>query len=278
MVATTADLKSLTEALGGPLVSVVSLAPPGENSETFQPRPQDFRKLAAAALVVRIGLDYDMWLDPMLRKAGRPELFKNRPAYVDASMGIAPLEVRAAALDASSGHTHGAGNPHYWLDPHNAIIMAANIAAGLSRVDPAHAQTYESNRARFAALLGQRLPLWQSALSSGSGTPFLAYHDSWSYLARRFRLHIVDIIEPKPGIPPSPARVAALLKTIRSVPIAGILLQAYDERATPQMLADRGATHIIVLASSVGSVPAARDYFSMMDFNIASLRQALKPR
>lgn len=271
VVTTTSDLKSLTEFVGGSLVRVTSLAPPTLNAEHFQARPQDLHQLKRAKLVVRVGMDYDLWFDGLLKKSARPELMRG-PGYVDASYGITLLDIRSATLDARSGHGHGGGNPHYWLDPHNAEIISASILNGLRRVDPAHAAQYEKNRADFVRRLHVRQAQWQMQLAPLSGKPFLAYHDSWAYLARRYRLHIVDIIEPKPGIAPAPARLAALLNTIRTRQVRGILKQAYDADAFPKLLSRRGVVPVLVLAGSVGSVPNTPDYFSMMDYNVNALR------
>lgn len=271
VVTTTSDLKSIVEFVGGRLVRVTTLAPPALNAESFQPRPQDLRKLHSANLLVRIGLDYDLWLDGLLKKSGRPELMRGGRAYVDTSFGIALLEIRSATLDAASGHGHGGGNPHYWLDPHNVEIMSASILEGLRRVDPANANQYAMNRADFVRRLHERQMIWQKRLAPLAGKPFLAYHDSWAYFARRFRLRILDVIEPKPGIAPSPSRLSALLKTIEQNHVLAILKQPYDAEAFPNLLARKGGIHVIALAASVGSTSGAPDYFSMMEHNIQTL-------
>lgn len=271
VVATTTDLKSIAEAVGGALIEVTSLAPPTANAEAFQPRPQDLLRLQRAELVIRIGLDYDLWFDPLLRKTGRAELLKNGAAHVDASQGIALLEIRSASLDSSAGHTHGAGNPHYWLDPHNVEIISANIAETLARVDAANARTYAANRVRFVAELRRRLVIWQTRLAPLAGRALLAYHDTWPYFARRFRLNIIDVIEPKPGIPPSPARLAQLVRVIRQQQVVAILAQPADALSTARFVAEKSGARVALLAAGVGTIPAARDYFAMLDHNVAVL-------
>ena len=125
VVTTTTDLRSLTEAVGGERVVAVSLVPPSMDAEEYQPKPQDVLRLKHARLLVRVGLDYDLWLDRLLAQAGRPEISRGGPAYVDASFGIAVLELRGMSVGPGDGHAHGSGNPHYWLDPKNAEIITA---------------------------------------------------------------------------------------------------------------------------------------------------------
>lgn len=277
VVATTPDLKSLAQAVGGAHVTVISLASSGTNAETFQPRPQDLQKLQTAAMVVRVGLDYDLWLEGLLKRTGRADLMRRGSAYVDASYGIALLEIRSASLDATSGHGHGAGNPHYWLDPHNAEIISANILDGLRRIDPDNAKTYIANRNRFVTSLRAKQQQWGTQLAPFAGKPVLAYHDSWAYFSRRFRLNIVDLIEPKPGIPPSPARLAGLIKKMREAQVRVIIKQPFDPEPMPKLLAEKTGAKIVVLASSIGSLPQAADYFAMMDFNVSALAAAYSP-
>lgn len=271
VVTTTSDLKSITEAVGGAHVAVTSLASPLTNAETFQSHPQDVQKLRAAALVVRVGLDYDLWLDGLLKKIDRPDLMRGGNAYVDASYGVALLDIRIASLDASSGHGHGAGNPHYWLDPHNAELISANIVNGLSRVDPANAATYSANHERFVNRLHAQEQVWGKQLAPFIGRAVLAYHDHWAYFARRFRLNIVALIEPKPGIPPSPARLSSLIKEMQQAGVQTIIMQPFDPEPMPKLLAQKTGANIVVLAASVGALPQATDYFSLMQFNVDAL-------
>jgi ABC-type Zn uptake system ZnuABC Zn-binding protein ZnuA len=274
VVTTTPDLKSITEAVGGAHVIVTSLAAPLTNAETFQPRPQDMHKLQTAAMVVRVGLDFDLWLDGLLKRAGRPDLMRGGNAYVDASYGIALLDIRSASLDASSGHGHGAGNPHYWLDPHNAEIISANILNGLQRIDPGNKTAYIANRERFVSRLRERQQAWEKQLAPFAGKAVLAYHDNWAYFARRFRLNIVDLIEPKPGIPPSPARLSTLIKAMQQAGVRTIIVQPFDPEPMPNLLAQKTGAEVVVLAASIGALPQAVDYFSMMQYNADALMAA----
>ena len=145
IVTTTSDLRSLAEAVGGDRVAVTSLVPPNLDPEEYQPRPQDLTRLKGTRLVVRVGLDFDLWFDRLLAQAGGG-VQRGGPGYVDASFAIAPLEVRGVTVGPGDGHAHGSGNPHYWLDPKNAEIITGNILEGLMRVDPENAPLYEANR------------------------------------------------------------------------------------------------------------------------------------
>src|SRR5438445_6696542 len=63
IVTTTTDLRSLAEAVGGDLIEAVNLVPANFDAEEYQPKPRDVLRSRNACLVVRVGLDYDLWLD-----------------------------------------------------------------------------------------------------------------------------------------------------------------------------------------------------------------------
>lgn len=276
VVTTTTDLQSLTQAVGGAAVAVTSLTSAGQDGEAYQARPGDLLRLKQAQLVVRVGLDYDLWLDPLLGQVGRAELRRGGAAYVDASTGIPLLEIQASPI-APGGHAHGLGNPHYWLDPLNAETMTANILLGLAQIDPAHTHTYERNRQRFLQTLAQRVGAWSKRLQRLQGVALIVYHNSWPYLARRFRLHVVETIEPKPGVPPSPVHLVKLVALMRSENVRGILKAPTEDEEAPRMLAARSGARVVTLAPSVGAVPAATDYLALFEYNVSALERIAAP-
>ena len=271
VVATTTDLKSLVEEVGGDRVRVTSLVPPLADAEDYQPRPQDLSRLKNAALVVRVGADYDLWLDPLLRQAGNPALARGGARYLDASFGIALLEVRGASVGDPGGHAHGSGNPHYWLDPANAEIVTGFILEALARLDPPNARHYEGRRIAFLARLARKLREWDAALAPMRGVPLIAYHNSWAYFARRFRLNIAGTIESRSGVPPSPAHLARLVQLMREKDIKVIVRQPTEPARYPAFLAERTGAAVVVLAASVGALPGADDYLALFDANVRAL-------
>jgi len=274
VVTTTGDLKSLTEAVGGDLVAVTSLVPPGMDGEDYQPKAQDAVRLKNARLLVRVGLDYDLWADRLAAQSGNPALARGGAAHVDASFAISVLELRGMAVGPGDGHAHGSGNPHYWLDPKNAETITANIAEALARLDPAHAAAYEANRAAFLARLAQKLADWEARLAPLAGTALVAYHNSWPYFARRFRLDFVDFIEVKPGVPPSPAHLAGIVRTMRERGIRLVVREPAEPERDAAFVAGRAGASVLVLAGSVGALPQATDYLALFDADVDALARA----
>jgi ABC-type Zn uptake system ZnuABC Zn-binding protein ZnuA len=192
--------------------------------------------------------------------------------YVDASLGIATLDVRGMSI--GDAHGHGGGNPHYWLDPRNAEIITADILAALVGIDPGSSAIYEANRRTFLSRLEPKIKEWEDRLAALRGVPLVAYHNSWPYFARRFRLEFIGTVEPKPGVPPSPAHLASLISTMNARGARIIVRQPHEPEKDVGFVAKRTGSVVAVLASSVGALPGTDDYSSLFDVNVAALRAA----
>lgn len=275
VVATTPDLRSLTESVSAGLVRVEGLVPPGADAEAFAPRPGHLALVRGAALVVRVGLGHDDWLDRLLAQAGQDRLRPGGEGHLDLSSTVALLEVQGRGVETRSGHAHGAANPHYWLDPANAEPMGAAVAEALVRLVPERRAEIEAAHGRFVAGLRARLEGWTARLAPHRGAAVVAYHNGWPYFARRFRLNIVDVIEPKEGVPPSPARLAALAAAMRERGVRAILHETTAPDAASRALAARTGARVVPLAPSVGAAPDAGDLFALFDRNVARLAAAL---
>jgi ABC-type Zn uptake system ZnuABC Zn-binding protein ZnuA len=274
VVTTTTDLRSLTEAVGGERVAAVSLVPANMDAEDYQPKPQDVLRLKNARLLVRVGLDYDLWVDRPLAQAGRAEIRRGGPAYVDASFGIAVLELRGMSVGPSDGHAHGSGNPHYWLDPKNAEIITGTLLEALARIDPTNAAAYETNRQVFLTRLNAKLAEWETKLAPLQGMPIVAYHNSWPYFARRFRLDFVGFVETKPGVPPSPSHLAGIVKTMRERNVRIVVREPQEPERDVAFVASKTGAFVVKLAASVGALPRTDDYIALFDANVEALTSA----
>jgi ABC-type Zn uptake system ZnuABC Zn-binding protein ZnuA len=272
IVTTTTDLRSLVEAVGGDRVEAISLVPAAMDAEEYPAKPQDLLRLKNARLLVRVGLDYDLWLDRLIAQSDNPDLGRGGSGYVDASLGIPVLEVRGMSV--GPGHAHGHGNPHYWLDPKNAEIITSTILETLARRDPANASAYEANRLTFLARLERKLSEWETKLAPLKAMPLVAYHNSWPYFARRFRLDFVGFLETKPGVPPSPSHLVQVLETMRARGVRIVIRESYQPERDVAFVAGKAGASVVTLAASVGALPQTDDFVSLFERNVEALRAA----
>lgn len=275
VVAATTDVAALAAAVGGDLVTVETIVPPAVDPEAFEPRPGAVDKIRNAQLLLRVGLGYDYWLDKLVRQIGDARLMRGGEAYVDASVGIPLLEVSGQSVVNEGGHAHGVANPHYWLDPENAKIVSLSVADGLARLLPGERERIAANRDRFVAELDARLARWTGQLAPVAGVKLIAYHNSWPYFARRFRLDVIDFIEPKPGVAPSPSHLARLIAKGKTSGVRAVIHEPYEPEDASRFVAEKVGVPVVLLATWVGSVPEAKDYLGLFDHNVASLAKAL---
>lgn len=278
VVATTTDLAALAAEIGRDLVVVDSIVPAGVDPEAFEPRPGDVDKLRHADAVVRVGLGYDYWLDALLVRAANASVMRGADGYADASVGVPLLEIRGESVVNAAGHAHGHANPHYWLDPENAVIVTAGIAEVLVRRAPQHRDAIVANRERFVAKLRAHVARWRDALAPFAGSKLVAYHNSWPYFARRFRLDVVASIEPRAGVTPSPAHLASVIAEGRAKQVKAVLHEPYEPDDASRFVARKLDVPLVKLALSVRSVPEATDYLALFDYNVATLASALAAR
>jgi len=276
VVTTTTDLKSITELIGGNKVSVKTIATGYQNPHFVDPKPSFIISLADADMFVTVGLDLETGWSPQLLSSSRnSKIQKGSPGYVDASAGVSLLQV-PSSVNRSEGDIHIYGNPHYWLDPMNGKVIARNIANGLERVDPSNKVFYEANLQAFYKRIDDKMKEWQSKMAAFKGTKIIAYHNEWVYFETRFGLQIVDFMEPKPGIPPSPSQLVKVIKEIKANNIKVIISSPYFSTSSSDVVAKQTGAKEVTLATSVAAFDPIKNYFDLFDYNINQLISALK--
>ncbi len=276
VVATSTDLKALVEAVGGERVRVESLAPALHEPHAVDVKPGQLARLKSAALLVRVGLDHEPWLARVRATVNDPRFAPGGAADLDVSRGIDLLQTETPRVKSERGpHVHGFGNPHYWLDPANARPMTQTILVGLARLSPDAREAFGRNRARFLEQLDAGLRRWTDAMAPHHGARVVAFHDSWPYFARRFGLVIAATVEPVPGVPPTPASLAALTAGMKDAAVRVLIIEPSASRAVADRVAAPNGARVVTLVPSVGGNAEARDYLTLFDVNVQRLGEAL---
>ena len=155
-------------------------------------------------------------------------------------------------------------------------MIARNIANGLERVDPSNKATYESNLQAFNKNIDDKLKEWQAKMAPFKGTKIIAYHNEWVYFEKRFGLQIVDFMEPKPGIPPTPSQLVKVINEVKSNGIKVIISSPYFATSSSDVVAKQTGVKALTLATSTGAFPVVKNYFDVFDYDINQLTAALK--
>lgn len=226
------DLASIASSVGGDQVEVFSIARATADAHRVEALPSHMVKVSRATLYLKVGLGLDRWADPIIDGSRNPRL-----VIVDCSKGVRVLEVPTGRVDASMGDVHPGGNPHYWLDPRNGVVIARTIAEALARVDPANAAQYQERAEAFAK---EAEAAWTRAKEAAASLPtkvVFTYHRSWSYFGDALGLEVAATAEPVPGIPPTARHLASLVAIAKSRNVRLLLQEPYFSNDAARFLA-----------------------------------------
>jgi len=277
VVATTEDLAALTREVGGDKVKVDALARGYQDPHFVEAKPSFILKLHSADLLVLVGRDLEIgWLPPLIQQSRNKNVQVGAAGYLDASLTVRILEIPTGQITRAMGDVHPLGNPHYWLDPENGRRVATAIRDKLSQMSPNDAAYFASRYDDFDKRLVEAEKGWDALMAPYKGLKIVTYHRSWPNFADRFGLEVVDYVEPRPGIPPSPSHTLELIATMKRLGIKIMLVEPYFDLKTPQSIARETGARVLVMPPSVGGEKEITDYFKLFDYDIGLLVAAIK--
>ncbi|NBV41908.1 zinc ABC transporter substrate-binding protein [bacterium] len=275
VVTSTSTAAAIAAAIGKSNIDVTSLTTGYEDLHTIEPRPSMVVKTAKADLVVVVGMELDGWMNGIISVAGKSSIKPGHPGYLDLSGPISKLEVPAPGSPLI-GDVHRMGNPHYWISPENAIIIADQIRDALVRLDPANQTAYDQNFAQFSGDLKTAAKQWRTDLAPLKSAKLISVHSTWSYFLSALGLQSIGTVEPHPGFAPSPRQLADLVSKTRKRDYQILLIdraQATEHKPYADTLKAAGIS-VCMLSQSV--TPETRTYLNMMNANVKALVAAGK--
>ena len=270
VVTTTTVIYDLVKEIGKEKVKVDYICRGDQDPHFLEILPSNMLKLRNAELVFKIGLGLEMWLQQIIDGSRNDKL-----KLIDLSKDIEKKEVPTGKIDASQGDVHPYGNPHYWLDPENAKIMAKNICEALSDESLDNAEYFKKNLDDYTAKLNSKIVEWKTKMSNLKGKPIITFHKSWVYFVEKFGIKVVGQVEPKPGIPPTPSHNAELVNEIKKTGVKIILMENYYSDNAPNQLARTTGTKVVKVANAVYGQEGINSYIQMMDSIVNSLSNNL---
>ncbi len=264
VVATTVPLATFTKAVGGDLVEVSVLVPPGANLHTFEPAPSKLAEVSEADLYVKNGAGLEIWMEKIIGA-------NRRVLVVDSSSGIDLLEGHHhhddGGDDVEAEHHHGpyrhdlhplilTADPHIWLSAKNGPIMAENICRGLIEVDPENGDVYRENLAAFNRELEDLDLELASTFKGAEKEKFIVLHPAWGYFARDYDLIQVAILEDDKE--PGPRQLRTIIDLARKEEVGTIYVDPSFNPKSGEIIAAEIGGRVVALD------PLAEDYFDNM--------------
>ncbi|HKH94089.1 MAG TPA: metal ABC transporter substrate-binding protein [Gemmatimonadaceae bacterium] len=279
VVTSTTDLYDIAKAVGGQNITATHIGEGYQDPHFIEAKPSFVLQLRNADVWAFVGLDLEIgWMPLLLDGARNPKIRLGGSGYVDVSRAISVLDRPTGAVDRSMGDVHALGNPHYWLDPENGRRIARLFRAKFSELDPKNASAYAANAQAFENRLNAAERAWAGDVAAIKGKPVVAWHTSWRYLAGYTGMNIVAFMEPKPGVPPSPAHLYQVIQTVKRTGAKAIIMEPYYDRKTADLVAKQTGVKVLVLPPSVGGARSApvNDYIALMKYDMAQLAAAVR--
>ncbi len=291
VVTTFLPMTQFTKAVAGERAQVIQLLPTSVGPHDYQAKPADAQAIANADILVKNGLEMELFLDDLIENAGNANLL-----VIDSSEGIATLASDHAEEEEDKHdhahhdhdheeekeekhhdhHDHGEFDPHIWLDPKRAIEQVENIRDGLIAVDPAGEDEYTANAQAYIEQLQALDTEITQRLAPYAGQTFITFHDFVFYFADSYNLKaefLVDIPEENP----SPEDVRRIIETTKQNNIKALLTEPQvGDQAFASLAEDLQVKVTSFDPMEVGDSSAIQpeSYFTIMRQNLDSLEEA----
>lgn len=277
VVTTTEGLAALAREVGGDRVEVQSLSRGVQDPHFVDANPILAVKLRNADLLVDVGLELESgWLPPLVTQSRNAGIQPGGPRRLTAAGSVALLDLPTGPVDRSRGDLHPGGNPHFLSDPRRALQVSQAIAGKLAELDPAGADAYAARAADLGRRLQADLARWKAELAPFAGRKVLTHHRTLSYLLDWTGLATAGELEPRPGTPPPPAHLSAMVAVAKREGVKAILVEGYYDPRSAELVSRLSGARVVVLPGDVGGDPAARGYEAYVDLVVRRLAEALR--
>lgn len=259
VLATTTLFADMAANVGGNRVRVESIVPAGSHVEEYEPKPEDSKKVAQAALFFQNGLNLDKWAEPLLRDK------KQDAPVVTLTDGLTPMENE---------------NPHMWFDVQFARTYVEKIRDALVAIDPAgkqyfldRAKSYDDQLVKLDADVKAQI-----ATIPQQNRKLVTSHDAFPYYAKAYGLEVVGFAQLEPGKDPTPAELASLVKAVKSAGVPAIFSEVGMSDAIAQTLAKEAGVKKIVTDLPTDSIvdPPADSYIGVIRTVTQKIVEALR--
>ena len=285
VVTTFYPLYYLTNTIGGDAVNVINLIPTGVEPHDWTPKSQDLQNASKAQLLIYQGSGFEGWFSDFQKGLDADSSVK----IVEASHGIQLIAATGEEdehdhdeheADDHTDHNHGDTDPHTWVSPKSAIIMAANIKDALVEADPEHQAQFESNYETLQEQLVTLDQKYEQELSQVTKHDIVVSHHAFGYLARDYGLTQHALMGLSADSEPTAKDIVQLTKLVKEKELKYIFFEELVSDQMAQMLASEAGVETLVLNPLEGLTTQQEEnqenYLTLMERNLQNLVKALQ--
>jgi zinc transport system substrate-binding protein len=244
--------------IGGDKIELTNVVPTGTEPHDWEPAIKDMASFENCDILFYNGAGMESWIEKVQSSVS------NNLEYVELSDGIAD---------------ENAADPHIWLSPANAKLMAERIAEVLSQADAENAAYYGNNLSDFEQKLDELDKNYKTVTTSFKNKDIVVSHEAYSYLCAEYGLNQVSIDGISADSEPSPEKMKQLVNYINDNNIKYIFYEELLSPKTAQTLATETGAQLLPLNPFEGltddEIAAGEDYISVMEENLNNINTAL---
>ena len=265
VVASFDAMAEFARAVGGDKVEVITMTPAGTEPHDFEPKAADMVTLSKAQVFVYNGLGMEAWAEKAVASANNPKL-----TVVKASEGATPIDL----TDPAEIKEHGQYDPHLWVSLTGAELESRNIAAALSKVDPANASSYAQNLKAFTDELEALRTEYQAKFKAAKSRSFVTGHAAFAYFCRDFGLEQNSVEDTFAEGEPTAKAIAELVEYCRKNGIKTIFVEDMVSPAVSKTVASELGGTFETIATIEGPEDG-KTYLDRQKENLAKIYTAL---
>ena len=254
----------LIERVGGTLVTVDVLVGPGQSPHTFEPTPLQMTRLAGADAYFAVGLPFERTvLD------GVPDL-NTGIRIVDTAERVPKRNIEQAHHHHGADDEHDVGlpDPHVWLNPRFAALLARSVRDALTELDATHAEEFEQNLAALMEELDDLDAELDETLAPLRGESVFVFHPAFGYFTDAYGLEQVPV--ETGGMEPGARELVRLIEKATAEGVRVIFVQPqFSSRSAAAVAAEIGG-------AVVPMDPLAGDYLENLRRMGREVRAALE--
>ncbi|MGQ9571447.1 MAG: metal ABC transporter substrate-binding protein [Thermodesulfovibrionales bacterium] len=264
-------IESIVNEIGKESVEITSLAKGTEDPHFVVPKPSLIGKLRKADLLIINGASLEIgFIPPLLKQANNPKINPGSEFLIDLSKRVELID-KPENVSRTEGDIHPEGNPHFHLSYNNLPNIAEAIKDALIKVRPDKKEVFVANFNSFINKFNEKKKIWDEKIKSISECKLIQYHRMFNYIAKDMHCKIFAEIEPKPGIPPTAKHIEEITEMVKSEKVYKIITDNYHELKSTKRLSSATGIPYVILPHDVGSIPDAKDIFSMYEVIVERL-------
>jgi len=305
VMATFYPFYDISSNIGGDDVEFSTLVPPGTDPHDFDPSPQDVSELENADIFIVTGAEFEEWEKDLVDQVG------NETVIVDPSEEIELLhadetpdahddhgdeheheeengheheheEENGHEHDGEHDHSHGQYDPHYWLSPQNAIVVAEKFGEEIQQEDEENAEIYQENMESYISKLEQLDSDYEETLTECNQDTILITHPAFAYLGQDYGFEQVQTSGIGHLTEPSPQELENLVEEAETNELQYIFYDPITEATAAETIAselsEEGEEVETLPLHSIEAVenPEEETFITLMEQNLDNLEIALE--